>query len=87
MNRQQVPNSSSEKNHSPSPGTFSRSYASFDTSMDSNRFSSTGYGAGASLDINCSLNVRLSDPHFVCTITHNYTCGSIKVTLIQFKSR
>ena len=30
---------------------------------------------------------RLSDPHFVCTITHNYTCGSIKVTLIQLQSR
>ena len=44
MNRQQLPNSSSEKKHSPSPGTFCRSYASFDTSMDSNRLSSTGYG-------------------------------------------
>ena len=29
------------------------------------------------------VDIGLFDPHFVSTITHNYTCGSTKVMLIQ----
>ena len=44
-------------------------------------------GAGAPLTLIVHWLSGLSDQHFVCTITHNYTCGSIKVTLIQLQSR